>query len=441
MWFTRDLRLDDQPALRLAAEADMLMCVFVVDPRWFRQTKWQSRPMGRHRWRFLWQSLHALDLALRGHGQRLHIAWGEPSATITTLAQRHGIHHVFVSRQPGTEEESERETVRQNLAGKAELHTLETLTALHQDDLPFPLNDLPPTFSQFRKKVESAGLGARPVQAPPVSLPPAPGFAEDGRDDLPATDPAASPLFQGGEQPAWDRLNHYLFQSHRVATYKQTRNALDETDASSRLSPWLASGTLSVRRVAHELARYEVAHERNESTYWLWFELLWREYFHWYGIRHRQRLFAGTGVARSGLQSTFYPHRFRAWVEGNTEWPLVNACMNQLRETGWISNRARQIVASCFVNELELDWRFGAAWFQEQLVDYDVGSNWGNWQYLGGVGADPKGKRHFNLVKQQEQFDPDGEFVARWGGNSDNVTGLHTVDAADWPITPGRPIS
>lgn len=440
MWFTRDLRLDDQPALHRAAEAHMLLCVFVVDPRWFRQTRWQSRPMGDHRWRFLWQSLHELDLALREYGQRLHIAWGEPSAAITAIAQRHGIHQVYVSRQPGTEEESERETVRHNLAGQAELHTVETLSALHEADLPFALTDLPPTFSRFRKAVESAGIGARKPLALPPSLPPAPGLAEDGRHELPAVDPKASPLFRGGARPALERLNYYLFQGHRVATYKQTRNALDEADASSRLSPWLANGALSVRRAAHELARYEVAHERNESTYWLWFELLWREYFHWYGIRHRQRLFAGGGVTRTGLQNTFYPHRFQAWVGGNTEWPLVNACMNQLRETGWISNRARQIVASCFVNELELDWRFGAAWFQDQLVDYDVGSNWGNWQYLGGVGADPRGKRHFDLAKQQEQFDPDGVFIERWGGNSQNVTGLHTVDAADWPITPGRPI-
>ena len=116
--------------------------------------------------------------------------------------------------------------------------------------------------------------------------------------------------------------------------------------------------------------------------------------------------------------------------------------MNQLRETGWISNRARQIVASCFVNELELDWRYGAAWFQEQLVDYDVGSNWGNWQYLAGVGADAKDRRWFNLEKQQAQFDPDGSFIERWQGHTSGTpTARHSVDAADWPVEPGKPIS
>lgn len=108
--------------------------------------------------------------------------------------------------------------------------------------------------------------------------------------------------------------------------------------------------------------------------------------------------------------------------------------MNQLRECGYMSNRGRQLAASCLINELELDWRYGAAWFEEQLIDYDVASNWGNWQYLAGVGADPRGLRCFNLEKQAQQYDPDGAFVARWHGNSTSVSPLDLVDAADWPI-------
>lgn len=442
MWFTRDLRIDDQPALRLAADADMLLCVFVIDPLWFQQTKWQARPMGRHRWRFLWQSLHALDLALRQYGQRLHIAIGEPSSVITRLARQHAIHYLFVSRQPGTEEYSHREHVRQNLGDRAQLHTVETTSLFTEASLPFPLSQLPATFSQFRKAIEGQGLSQTPPAAAPKALPPPPGLAEDDRHTVPSSDATACPLFVGGEQPARDRLEYYLFASHRITTYKQTRNALDEADASSRLSPWLAAGTLSPRRTAAEIGRYEREHYANESTYWLWFELLWREFFHWYGLVHHQRLFTGSGVRGRRAQTSFYPHRYQAWTQGTTEWPLVNACMNQLRETGWISNRARQIVASCFVNELELDWRYGAAWFQEQLVDYDVGSNWGNWQYLAGVGADAKDRRWFNLEKQQAQFDPDGSFIERWQGHTSGTpTARHSVDAADWPVEPGKPIS
>ena len=89
---------------------------------------------------------------------------------------------------------------------------------------------------------------------------------------------------------------------------------------------------------------------------------------------------------------------------------------------------------SCRINEPDLDWRYGAAWPEEQLIDYDVGSNYGNWQYLAGVGADPRGLRQFNLDKQTQQYDPTGTFVDHWGGQAEQPVGLHTVDAADWPL-------
>ena len=107
--------------------------------------------------------------------------------------------------------------------------------------------------------------------------------------------------------------------------------------------------------------------------------------------------------------------------------------MNELNSTGYISNRGRQIVASCFVNELRLDWRFGAAYFEQQLIDYDVANNWGNWQYLAGVGADPRSIRHFNLDRQTRQYDPSGAYIMNWTQNQ-TLNTLDSVDAADWPI-------
>lgn len=106
--------------------------------------------------------------------------------------------------------------------------------------------------------------------------------------------------------------------------------------------------------------------------------------------------------------------------------------MKQLNASGFISNRGRQIVASCLVNELAVDWRYGAAYFEQQLLDYDVASNWGNWQYLAGVGADPRGKIHFDLDKQIQQFDPEERFINKWQGFVENLP-LDSVDAADWP--------
>jgi deoxyribodipyrimidine photo-lyase len=107
--------------------------------------------------------------------------------------------------------------------------------------------------------------------------------------------------------------------------------------------------------------------------------------------------------------------------------------MRQLNATGYMSNRGRQIAASALIHELGLDWRCGAAYFEQQLIDYDPASNWGNWQYIAGVGADPRGGRQFNLEKQTKMYDPDGAFINRWTNPSDKYP-LDYVDAADWPI-------
>ena len=153
----------------------------------------------------------------------------------------------------------------------------------------------------------------------------------------------------------------------------------------------MANGNLSVREVAEAIFRYEREHVNNESTYWLYFELLWREFFHWRAVIDGRHLFRQGGRHDRRLLTTFEPRNFARWCAGDTDFPLVNALMRQLTATGWMSNRGRQIAASCLVNELGLDWRYGAAFFEQQLIDYDVGSNYGNWQYLAGVGSDPRG--------------------------------------------------
>ncbi|MCH8552688.1 MAG: DASH family cryptochrome [Natronospirillum sp.] len=432
-WMTRDLRLHDNPALQAAASSDQLLCVFVVDPHWFRPGRYQARPLGARRWHFLWQSLEALDSQLRALGQRLHIAYGEPVETLSVLCRNHGLDHLLTSRQPGTEEAATWSRLQKSLP---QVHCIqvETLSLFEEQDLPMALCELPDTFSAFRRKIEKAGLWSQPPLPAVEALPPAPGLPEDARAQCPPVHKQTTLMVQGGENAALSQVQHYLFETDRIATYKETRNALDDDTASSRLSFWLANGCLSARQVAAEIRRYEQERQANESTYWLWFELLWREYFHWYALRHGNGLFRFAGIHDARRRASFYPHRFKAWCEGSTEWPLLNAAMNQLRDTGYLSNRARQIAASGLVNELGIDWRYGAAWFQQQLIDYDVASNWANWQYIAGVGADPRGGRHFNLDKQAAQFDPQGDYVARWRGVAEQVVGLHTVDAADWPI-------
>lgn len=216
-------------------------------------------------------------------------------------------------------------------------------------------------------------------------------------------------------------MHYYLFDSGQVSVYKETRNGLDGWDYSSKFSAWLAHGALSPRQVYSELKRYEREHIENDSTYWLYFELLWREFFYWQQAKHGRNWFRQTGIKGRIPENTPNPHIIKQWQQGQTDNPYVNACMTQLNATGYMSNRGRQWVASYFVNELAQDWRYGAAYFEQQLIDYDVGANWGNWQYLAGVGSDPRGQRQFNLAKQAQMYDPHGEFLALWGEGESSV--------------------
>ena len=114
-------------------------------------------------------------------------------------------------------------------------------------------------------------------------------------------------------------------------------------------------------------------------------------------------------------------NNFEAWKNSETNQPLINAFMNELKQSGFISNRGRQIVASYFIYELKCDWRYGAAWFEEQLIDYDPCSNWGNWAYIAGVGNDPRGGRIFNIEKQADQFDKDFSYRNKWLNQSYSI--------------------
>lgn len=433
VWLRNDLRIADQPALSAARRhADAVSCVYCLDARWERPTRFGTQPLGRHRAQFLHQALEELRGRLDDCGIALHVVRGDPAEQVIRLCRETGVGRIHQGRPPAYDELQDAARVQAELPG-LDWQTLDTSTLFDQRALVGVLQDFPGTFSRFRRRVESLQVPA-PLAAPGSDVEPDPKAAAELAGGTPD-----GPEFHGGELAGQRHLADYLAGA-AASSYKQTRNALDDDAAYTRLSPWLAAGSLSPRQVLASLREYEAQHGANESTYWIYFELLWREYFHWYAQVHGARLFAFAGIGGRRPLTTFYPRRFRAWREGRTPWPLVNACMRRLNQTGYLSNRGRQIAASCLVNELETDWRSGAAWFEQQLVDYDVASNWGNWQYIAGVGADPRGGRHFNLEKQARDFDPDGAFVARWGGAQDTPVPLDAVDAADWPLGgPGTP--
>ena len=161
------------------------------------------------------------------------------------------------------------------------------------------------------------------------------------------------------------------------------------------------------------LKAFEAEHGANEGSYWLWFELLWRDYFRLLHRKYGRRLYRASGL--NGHHTPAHdPDAFARWRTGQTGEALVDAGMRELAATGYLSNRMRQIVASHLIHECACDWRAGAAWFEAQLIDYDVCSNHANWLYIAGHGTDPRGGRRFNPDKQTREYDADGRYRALW---------------------------
>ena len=429
IWFTQDLRTYDNPCLEAASSADQAVCIYCVDPTWFSPGPQQAKPMGSLRWRFVWESLNSLAKSLALHGQKLHILYGPPEQIVTQVVSETAASDLYLCRRFGCYESHQVQQIKQ-LQPEVNVHQLDSYTLFQYPQIRPLLQYLPCSFSAFRRQLQALDI-PQPCQF--NGLPPALHYQP--RSAFRSKQPVnRSPCpFSGGETEAIRHISGY-FRSDRPQRYKQTRNQIDGWESSTKFSAWLNQGCISPRYIAAQLQRYEALRGENAGTEWILVELLWREFFQWLSEQIDKDLYTFAGLSEQGPLSSFYPERFKAWCEGKTPWPVVNACMRQLSLSGYLSNRGRQIAASALVNELALDWRYGAAWFQEHLIDYDVASNWGNWQYIAGVGVDSRGGRHFNLAKQASLYDPDGQFARRWGG-PEAFPQIDYQDPTGWPLS------
>ena len=413
-WFREDLRLEDNPALTaLCADADEAVFAFVQPDT----AAWSRSPerMGEHRSRFMAESVMALDQALREHGNQLVVLHGDPDVAVVEAARQWGCQAVYSQRCHTHEEE----VAAAKVADVLPHYTFEGATLVHPDDLPFDVEDLPEIFTRFRKKVEKGGLIVRDLQpVPEIPPPPSESPAEPVDLDVPERMgglPKTTMHFDGGAEAGMKRLRHYFWGTRALSEYKKTRNGMMGWDYSSKFSPWLAWGCLSPRTIYHAVLDYEDDVESNESTYWLIFELLWRDYFRFFAMQHGDRIWHQTGLKDAPRNPvTHHPLQWKDWCTGNTKSAYVNANMHELRLTGFMSNRGRQNVASYAIHDMGLDWRACAAWFERWLIDFDPCSNTGNWLYVAGIGNDPRPQRKFDVDWQAERYDPDGVFQRHW---------------------------
>ncbi len=422
VWFKTDLRLHDNETLVNAiAKSDDIIPVYCFDEAQFKETEYGFQKTGSFRAQFLLESVADLDKNLRALGSGLLVVKGKPEVEIPKLVQQYKAYKVFAKREVAYEEKQTDTLVEAELFKvKCEFETFSTSTLYHAEDLPFSVKDIPDVFTNFRNKTEKDAtirtvfekpIAIKSPEIPTISLP---TLKDLGLSKI-SIDSRAALQFKGGETEALARINHYFFETKSISQYKETRNGLTGANYSSKFSAWLALGCLSPREIYYELKKYETQFEANESTYWLVFELLWRDYFRFMMKKHRTKLFQLAGIQNKDIAvSKHNKNQLQNWIDGKTGVDFIDANMLELKLTGFMSNRGRQNCASYLCNDLKLDWRYGAAYFEQQLIDYDVCSNWGNWAYLAGVGNDPRGNRYFNIEKQAHDYDKKLTFRKLW---------------------------
>lgn len=430
VWYRNDLRVQDHEPLHAAAtQSEQVIPVYCFDPRQFAQTHYGFPKTGAFRAQFLLESIADLCRQLRSLGSDLVIHRDRPEVVLPAIAQATGATAVYYHREVTSEELAVERAIQQALVPLGvKLRAFWGHTLVHPDDLPFEVDQVPEVFTSFRKSVEQtftvqtpwqqpARLAALPTALVTEALPTLPALGLE----LPPPDPRGVLPFQGGETIGMQRLQDYIWTADCLKSYKETRNGLLGANYSSKFSAWLALGCLSPRTIYAQVQAYEEQRVRNDSTYWLVFELLWRDYFRWIAAKHSDHLFR-----LSGLRGLHLPWKedwelFDRWRQGQTGYPLVDANLRELAATGFMSNRGRQNVASFLTKNLGVNWQMGAEWFESLLVDYDVCSNWGNWNYTAGVGNDARGFRFFNIVKQSQDYDPNGDYVKHWCPELANV--------------------
>jgi deoxyribodipyrimidine photo-lyase len=420
VWFRNDLRVHDNTVLASAIRNHKsVVACYCFDPRHYDRSSFGFKKTEKYRALFLIETIKELKANLNTLNIELFVFIETPEAALNTLIKKHNITSIYLQKEWTSEEVNVLEGVKLSIDDQVKIRDYYDQFLYHPEDINMSFAETPKVFTAFRKKVEkysSIRISEKNDCAEKIegleNKTHIPNLDDLGLNSFEVHPKSAFP-FKGGETSALDRLNDYFFETKKLGFYKKTRNGLIGTDFSSKFSPWLANGSISARTIYWKIREFEENHFKNESTYWLIFELIWRDYFKYVSLKHENDIFKIGGILRKDYEWKSSERQVQKWINGETRSAFVNANMIELKKTGWMSNRGRQNVASFFAKELFLDWRIGAAYFETMLIDYDVHSNYGNWMYVAGVGNDPR-DRKFNVDLQAERYDNNGKFQQLW---------------------------
>ncbi len=420
IWFRNNLRVNDNISLyKSTQDYKKVIAVYFFDPKLFQKDTFGFRKTEKYRAQFLIETIKDLSQNLANLNITLFTYYDSPENQIPKICEVFSVETIYSQKEWTLEEINTNKLIKNKLSKNINFIEDYDQFLFHPNQVTKNFNNIPDVFTTFRKKVEKQinvlpelrilALDKNNLLKNPTTLP---TLHELGFNEFNTKTASAFP-FSGGENAALKRLKYYFFESKKVVFYKKTRNGLIGANYSTKFSPWLANGSISAKTIYWNIKEFEEKHGSNQSTYWVVFELIWRDYFKYISLKYDNKIFKIGGILDKDYHWNSDKKIIQNWINGKTKDNFVNANMIELKETGWMSNRGRQNVASYFAKELLQDWRIGAAYFESLLIDYDVHSNYGNWMYVAGVGNDPR-DRKFNTKLQAERYDSNYKFRELW---------------------------
>ncbi len=409
VWFRRDLRLHDNAAIGAALQAaDRVHCAFIFDADILAALPDKAD----RRVAFIHAGVAALKAALEARGGGLHVLHGSARRLMPELAARLGVESVFAARDYEPFARERDQAVARSLAdqGRA-LHRVKDQVVFDTDEILTaagkPFHVFTPYKRAWLARVDAAALAPHPLEEllhrlAPDGAGPLPSLADLGFESPNLAEVGIVPG-EAGARARWQDFQPRLDRYRGARDYPAVKGP-------SYLSVHLRFGTISIR----ELARFALERGGEGAETWL-SELIWREFYQMLLWHYPETVGHAFQRKFDALPWPNPPGHFEAWCQARTGYPIVDAAMRQLNQTGYMHNRLRMIAASFLVKDLHVDWRRGEGYFARKLLDYDQAANVGGWQWSAGVGTDAQPWfRIFNPVTQSERFDPEGRFIRRY---------------------------
>lgn len=416
VWFRNDLRLHDNEMLVEAlAKSERILPVYCFDPRQFTSTPYFCRKTGIKRTRFILDNVSALRHSFQRLGGNILIVSGQPEEVLPSLVAKYEINEVYHHREVASEETVVSARVEDELWKlKINLKHFIGHTLYNKEDLPFPIKDIPDIFSQFKKKTERDAV-VKPCFLTPEKI----NFiSPEHWGELPLLEHLFPEeydtlnideiFFKGGEEEALKHLHDFLHISEDRLPGGQKKNEMV-----AKLSAWLAVGSLSPREVYWRLREAESSSGHKPYFAPIIIGLLWRDYYRFMFKKYGNTFFRQEGFKQEiEITELKDNEKLNQWKNAATGHTLIDSLMHELRVSGYLTHNARMLVATYLIYELQVNWVLGAAYFEEQLIDYCPASNWGNWASIAGVGNDQRLSANFSFEKQLKVFDPKGVYTS-----------------------------